>query len=182
MKSNVLSPYTGKIRVKTELRIYLDFIFQSLPSSPLFNLIRTKYFQKFYNINQKSVLFRGVELKGNVQIGKNCLIRDNCVIASTSPGKITIGDFTILAPDCYLRNSDHGFESINTPIRFQQKLVSDISIGEDCWLAHGVKVLKGVIIGNGCVIGAGSVVTKDIPSYSLAIGAPAKVIKRRDKL
>lgn len=179
MKNNVLSPYTGKIKIKSELRIYLDFIFQSLPSSPLFNLVRTEYFKKFFQIGNSSIIFRNVELKGKVSIGNDCLVSDNCTIASTDPGEIIIGDATIMAPSCYLRNADHGFSSCDKPIRFQQKVVDDIVIGSDCWLAHGVKVLKGVKIGDGCVIGAGSIVTKSLPSNSVAVGCPARVIRYR---
>ena len=55
-------------------------------------------------------------------------------------------------------------------------------IEDDCWLGTGAKVLDGVRIGRGCVIGAGAVVTKDIPPYSIAVGVPAKVIGRRDSV
>lgn len=55
-----------------------------------------------------------------------------------------------------------------------------IVIEDDCWLGTGVKILDGVTIGKGSVIGAGAVVTKNIPSYSVAVGVPAKVISKRD--
>lgn len=54
-----------------------------------------------------------------------------------------------------------------------------IVIGEDCWIGSNVTILGGVKIGNGCVIGAGSIVTKNIPDYSVAVGNPARVIKNR---
>lgn len=65
------------------------------------------------------------------------------------------------------------------PIREQGVTREGIIIEDDCWLGSGVKVLDGVTIGKGCVIGANSVVTKDIPPYSVAVGAPARVIKKR---
>lgn len=53
-----------------------------------------------------------------------------------------------------------------------------VSIGDDCWIGGNVSILPGVTIGNGCTIGAGSVVTKSIPAFSVAVGSPAKVIKK----
>ena len=54
----------------------------------------------------------------------------------------------------------------------------EVTIGDDCWIGGNVIILPGVTIGKGCTIGAGSVVTKDIPEYSVAIGSPAKVVKK----
>lgn len=53
-----------------------------------------------------------------------------------------------------------------------------VVIGDDCWIGGNVSILPGVTIGNGCTIGAGSVVTKSIPAYSVAVGSPARVIKK----
>jgi acetyltransferase-like isoleucine patch superfamily enzyme len=65
-------------------------------------------------------------------------------------------------------------------MREQYGTYAPVAIGSDCWLGAMVVVLKGVRIGNGAVIGAGSVVTKDIPEYTVAVGIPAKVIKERE--
>lgn len=55
-----------------------------------------------------------------------------------------------------------------------------VTIGDDCWIGGNVTIMPGVTIGKGCTIGAGSVVTKDIPEFSVAIGSPAKVVKKVD--
>lgn len=62
----------------------------------------------------------------------------------------------------------------------QNAIIKDTTIGEDCWIGTGAKILKGVNIGNGVVIGANSVVTKDIPDYAIVGGIPAKIIKYRE--
>jgi acetyltransferase-like isoleucine patch superfamily enzyme len=57
-----------------------------------------------------------------------------------------------------------------------------VSIGDDCWIGGNVSILPGVKIGNGCTIGAGSVVTKSIPAYSVAVGSPARVIRKVEEV
>ena len=75
--------------------------------------------------------------------------------------------------------ANHIFENPNVLIREQGLEYSPIIINDDVWIGSRVNILAGVNVGSGSVIGAGSVVTKDIPPYSIAIGVPAKVIKRR---
>lgn len=75
----------------------------------------------------------------------------------------------------------HGFEDPDIPICLQARYgKGPVRIGAESWLGFGVKVMSGVSIGRHCVIGAGSVVTADIPDYSVAAGVPARVIKRYD--
>jgi len=74
---------------------------------------------------------------------------------------------------------NHIYKDPKTPIRLQEIRAIGIIIEDDVWLGVGSTVLDGVTIGKGSVIGAGAVVTKDIPPYSIAVGVPAKVIKKR---
>lgn len=92
---------------------------------------------------------------------------------------VEIGRYSLLSNHVELMSGNHVFKDPNTPIRFQGRETGKISIGEDVWLGTYVIVLPGVTIGRGSVIGAGAVVTKDIPPYSIAVGVPAKVIKKR---
>lgn len=96
-------------------------------------------------------------------------------------GGVEIGDHCRIAHGCSLISEDHNYENMDMLIRDQGKKSAKIVLGKDCWLGAGVRVLKGVSIGQGSVIGAGSVVNSDIPPYSIAVGAPAKVIKSRGK-
>ena len=88
---------------------------------------------------------------------------------------ITIGSRTKLGPHCQLITTNHPTDYLER--RVPQETCKPITIGDDTWLGAGVIVLPGVTIGDRCVIGAGSVVTKDIPSDSMAVGNPARVIK-----
>jgi acetyltransferase-like isoleucine patch superfamily enzyme len=77
-------------------------------------------------------------------------------------------------------SSNHAVPSAKQLIRDQPDKLLPTKIGRDVWLGAGVKVLGGVTIGDGCVVGAGAVVTKDLPSYSIAVGVPARVTGHRD--
>lgn len=95
--------------------------------------------------------------------------------------RIEIGSNTILASNVSLISENHSIEvETNIPFFAQPLKTGPIKIGEGCWLGQNVVVLPNVTIGDKCVIGANSVVTKDIPSYSIAAGVPAKVIKKYD--
>jgi len=94
-------------------------------------------------------------------------------------GGVEIGDDCRIAHGCSFVSEDHIFTRIDVPIHTQGKTGRKITIGRDCWFGAGVRVLKGVCIGDGCVIGAGSVVTKSLPDFSIAVGVPAEVIGNR---
>lgn len=94
-------------------------------------------------------------------------------------GGVEIGDWCRIAHGCSLVSEDHRFEDLETPIYLQGKDVAPIKLGRDVWLGAGVRVTKGVEIGDGCIVGAGSVVTRDLPPFSIAVGVPAKVVRRR---
>ena len=107
----------------------------------------------------------------------------NFTVLDTCP--VYIGDNVFIGPNCTLATPMH-------PLRYQERNIKHkadgtiyddeygrpITIGSNCWLASNVVVIGGVTIGEGCVIGAGSVVTKDIPPHSLAVGNPCRVIRQ----
>ncbi|MEL6468421.1 MAG: acyltransferase [Cyanobacteria bacterium J06623_4] len=139
------------------------------------------------SINHKSSIFisenvmidRGVDIKAsydNIEIGKHTHIGPYTCI---SGGKIVIGDDCLIASHCGIYANNHTFSDALVKIREQKSSFKGIFIEEDCWLGSGVRVVDGVTIGKGSVIGAGAVVTKNIPPYSVAVGVPAKVISTR---
>lgn len=110
-------------------------------------------------------------------IGDNVLIGTYSSIGCSN--EIVIEDNVLLAPHVHLTDRNHSFEDVTLPIN-RQPAVSPgpIHIGADSWLGYGVQVMPNVRIGRHCVVAAGSVVTKDIPDYSVAAGIPAKIKKK----
>ena len=115
---------------------------------------------------------------GHIEIGDNCSIGMGTVIYASKCGGVTIGNHTHIAGQCYIIDMDHGMEA-NTLIDTQENSVKEIIIGDDVWIAAGVKILKGSIINNHAVVGANAVVKGEIPENGVAVGTPAKVIKYR---
>lgn len=118
---------------------------------------------------------------GSVFIGAETHIQPRCQF-SAYKGSIRIGRGVQIAPNCAFYPYDHGIEPGHLISKQPIHSKGDIVIGEDAWLGVGVCVLDGARIGKGAVIGAGSVVTADIPDYSIAVGVPARVVKSRTKL
>ena len=114
---------------------------------------------------------------GFIKIGENSSINPFCVLLGY--GGITIGSNVRIAAGSYLIAFNHNFDDIKTPIAKQGNNKKGIVVEDDVWIGAGVKILDGVTIGTGSVIGANSTVTKNIPPFSVAVGTPAKVIKIR---
>ncbi len=91
-----------------------------------------------------------------------------------------IGRDVMMGPECMIFTKDHRFDRTDIPMRLQGETETmPVSIGDDVWLGARVIVLAGAVIGSGSVIGAGSVVSGEIPPMSVAVGSPARVIKKR---
>lgn len=115
---------------------------------------------------------------GQIEIGEHTYIGPYSSVVGH--GKIKIGKDCRIASHCSICAHNYNFNKITTVIRKQGFNFKGITIEDDCWLGSGVKVVDGVTIAQGSVIGAGAVVTKDIPPYSIAVGVPAKVISKRN--
>lgn len=128
------------------------------------------------------ILDRGIDIKahehGCIEIGKRTYIGPYSCLAG--PGTIKIGQDCLIASHTGIYANNHNFADPARKISVQGTTNQGIVIEDDCWLGSGVKVLDGVTIGQGSVIGAGAVVTKDIPPFSVAVGVPAKVSAHRD--
>lgn len=124
-------------------------------------------------------------VQGNVEIGDHSSVQYTTMVVgyadAEGKGKITIGNGVRIAGHCMIISANHRYEDPDTPIHKQGMNCADITIEDDVWIGGGVHINAGVTIGKGCVIGAGSVVTHDIPPYSVAVGVPARVIKKREK-
>ena len=114
---------------------------------------------------------------GSIVLGKNVFVGPYAVIYGH--GGVEIGDQTLISMHCCIVSSNHAVPSLGVAIRSQPDLLLPTRIGRDVWLGAGAIILGGVTIGDGCVIGAGSVVTKDMPSGTIAVGVPARPVQER---
>jgi acetyltransferase-like isoleucine patch superfamily enzyme len=133
-------------------------------------------------IDKNTQIGHGVRLKagfdGKIMIGKNVLIDDYSFVSAQE--SIIIGDDTMIAANAYIADFNHKY-----PLTIYKKFIDKkegyerraIKIGSGVWIGTHAVILPGVDIGNGAVIGAGAIVTKNIPSFSVAVGNPAKVVK-----
>jgi len=122
----------------------------------------------------------GVALRshaGRVTIGAKSIIGGGTTINSSLD--VSIGEGVLIADDVHITDFDHRTDRVDVPIKDQGIATAPVRIGDDVWLGRGVSVLRGVDIGRGSVIGAHAVVTRDIPPYSVAVGAPARVVRSR---
>lgn len=92
---------------------------------------------------------------------------------------ISIGENTIIGAYCYIVSGNHNYENRDVPMRDQGFTGGPVIIAEDVWIGTHVTILPGVKIGKGAIIGAGSVVTKSVPSFEIWGGVPARLIKSR---
>lgn len=111
---------------------------------------------------------------GDVIIGNHTMIG----IGSVVIGPVTIGDDVMLAQNIVISGLNHGYQDVSLPPSKQKEICKQIIISDRVWIGANSVITAGVTIGKHSVIGAGSVVTKDIPDYCVAVGNPAKVIKK----
>lgn len=112
-----------------------------------------------------------------IEIGDNCYIGPKCILGGG--GGVKIGSNVTFGAGVDVLAENHRFDDVDKPISRQGVHRSGIVIEDDCWLGNKVVVLDGLTIGRGSVIGAASVVTRDVPRYSVAVGNPARVIRSR---
>lgn len=115
---------------------------------------------------------------GRLEIGSRCSFNHN-VLLGAAGGEIIIGNDVLIGPNVVLRAADHEFSDASVPIRNQGHRRGKIVIGDNVWLAANVVVTSDVTIGSGCVVGAGSIVTHDLPPMSICVGNPARQIRSR---
>lgn len=120
----------------------------------------------------------------NYLTGKDSTITigDNCYIgyrfSALAGGNIKIGNNVLIASDVLITSENHGTDpECETPYMDQPLICQDVTIDNGCWIGEKVTILPGVTIGEKCIIGANSVVTKSLPSYTIAAGSPARIIK-----
>lgn len=121
---------------------------------------------------------KNAEFDSSVRIGNNSGLGINCKIAPN----VTIGDNVMMGPNVTIYTQNHETRRTDIPMCQQGlKPTWGVKIGNDCWIGESVIILPGVTIGNGVILGAGSVVRRDVPDWAVVIGNPAEIIKYRKK-
>jgi acetyltransferase-like isoleucine patch superfamily enzyme len=116
--------------------------------------------------------------EGEVRIGAKTVMGQECTISAFQ--HVSIGRECILADRVMLIDFDHGVVEVERPIRLQGIYKRDVRVGHNCWIGYGAAILRGATVGDNSVLGTYTVVTKDIPDNSVAVGQPAKVVRKRD--
>lgn len=167
---------------KFALMFYYSFVYH-LPNTKfcaIFNRFRVWYISKVLKImlfHSETIFENGVYISDgkNVSIGMHCHINERVFIQGAK-----IGNFVMIAPDVSILNNTHSYSNLCIPM-IKQELISDSNpvIEDDVWIGRNVIILHGITIGKGSIIGAGSVVTKNVEPFSIMGGVPAKKIKSR---
>lgn len=176
--------FVGKEFIMHKLKLIIYYLIVSkLPNSRfgnIFRKIRNWYVCDILQIMQKdsnNYFEENIYIGNgkNIVFGKHCHINENVFIQGAN-----IGNFVMIAPNVSILNSTHNYQNIELPMIMQgeEKSLNPI-IEDDVWIGRNAVIMPNIKIGKGSIIGAGAVVTKDVESYSIVGGVPAKLIKKR---
>jgi acetyltransferase-like isoleucine patch superfamily enzyme len=149
-------------------------------------------------IGRNATLRANTEQRPGIRLGERVLIQD-AVIINANRGQVSLGDRSWLGPFCLVYGNggvriganvlvaahttintvSHASERCDIPINDQPVLTGPVVIEDDVWIGLNAVILQGVTLGRGCIVGAGAVVTRSVPPWSIAVGVPARVVGRR---
>ncbi|QZP18487.1 acyltransferase [Methylophilales bacterium] len=115
----------------------------------------------------------------NVRVGNDVTINLRCRL--DGPGGLDIGDFSMVGINVTILSASHDFHDISVPMKCQGINTKKTTIGKDVWIGNNAVIMPGVILGDGAIVGANSVVTKEVKPLNIVAGTPAKVIGVRGK-
>jgi acetyltransferase-like isoleucine patch superfamily enzyme len=116
--------------------------------------------------------------EGTVEIGAKSVLGQECTISAYQ--RVAIGRECIIADRVMMIDFDHGMVEVERPIRLQGIYKRDVLVGHNVWIGYGACLLRGVRVGHNSVIGASSVVTRDVPDNAVVGGVPARLIRMRE--
>lgn len=175
-----MSNFLKRCRHAFFMRAY--FIVMHLPSSVQSKKSqKIRYFmaKRFIESCGENVNFeKNARFTPELHIGDNSGVGKNCLIS----GRTYIGNNVMMGPDCIMYSYSHAHSRIDIPMDHQGfEKETPIHIGDDVWIGARVVILPGVKIGSHCIVGAGAIVTKNVPDYAIVGGNPAKIIRMRNE-
>ena len=180
-------------KLKNNFLFYFILYLKKLLNSFLFPL-RVLVYSKIYLTTYIS-LRSSIRNRKHICIGKKVIINCNVILwpiklnigadSQLNPGTaiygiVNIGKNVMIGPNCMISGGNHNFNSINIPMSKQGSNEKGIIIEDDVWIGANSVILDGVTIGKGTIVGAGSVVSKNLNSYSIYFGNPVKFYKKRN--
>lgn len=156
--------------------IHLPGIFY--PGGRFFNLFRCFLLKNILPKFGENIRFSSGVYIGNgadIEIGNECQVNENARLSN-----VKLGNFVMVAPQVVFLSEMHKTDSLEVPmVRQGKRKFPATLVKDDVWIGFGAIIMPGIQIGTGSIIGAGAVVTKDVPDYTVVAGVPAKVIKHR---
>lgn len=177
-----------RFRQKLALLLYYTvarYLPQYIPNEALFKKFRANICKNFFrkcgkNVNIKRGAFFGSGK--NIEIGDNSDIGLDAYIAGIDRGgELVIGNNVMMAPHVTILTLSHNYDNPEIPINQQGSYPTKVIIDDDVWIGYRAIILPNITIGKGAIIGAGAVVTHNVPPYKIVGGVPAKIIKDRRK-
>ena len=172
----------GQIGIFTRFLYYKNLIKNSFKNIRFETGFKITYSK---NISLGSNSYFGLDCKiyashqSLIKIGSNITFNSNVMINARGKGMIEIGDNVLIGPNVVLRSNNHKFDDIDIPIARQGMIEGDIIIKKGVWIGSNCVILPNCTIGEGAIIAAGAVVTKDVEPFSIVGGIPARVIGTR---
>lgn len=178
----------GNIAIRVD-RIFKNNFFSFKQSFNKVRILKLKHvnYPKYITIGKGTTIDEGARLDcypienektPNLRIGNNTMIGFNFTALCSS--NLIIGNDVLIASNVFISTENHGFDSIELKYLRQKLVTKDVVIEDNVWIGENVSILSGVKIGKWSIVGANSVVTKDVPEYTIVCGNPAKIIKKYD--
>jgi len=175
--------------VPTRLGVFLRRVIyrQFMTSGHLFDIAEGVTIEGLENLSLEhgATISSGCTLlcpNARLSLGLRCYLNKNVRLGSHGNAPLSLGNNVMVGPNVVMDTSRHNSERLDIPMQDQGLSYAPIQVGDDVWIGANAVITCGVAIGRGCIIGAGAVVTRDVPDFAVVGGVPARIIRMRDEL